>query len=295
MDAGWHYCKGSFHRYTYNPNEALKEFGFARKDVEWGEKALYNMIEIFLNPDEDTIGGEALENKNSSSDDRGTNTDLMVFYSADKIIKALPHPDSEKAQIYYAHALLATKQKKQIEEGLNIFMEMLKEKKEYVPALYGLATAYMLLKQPPRARNQLKRVTKLEWSEEFCNEFEKSWLLLADIYIKGGKFDLATDLLKKVLSYNKSCFRAWEYMGFIMEKEASYVDAAYHYENAWKLVRESNPAIGFKLAFNYMKANKFVDAVNVCNKVLKVWPEYPKIQKEILEHARYSLKIPIQK
>jgi tetratricopeptide repeat protein 21B len=277
MDAGWHYCKGLFHRFTYNPNEALKEFGYARKDAEWGEKALYNMIEIFLNPDEDTIGGEALENKSSTSDERGTNTDLIVFYSADKIIKALPNPDSIKGQIYYAHALLATKQKKQIEEGLNIFMEILKEKKEYVPALYGLATAYMLLKQPPRARNQLKRVTKLEYTEEFSNEFEKCWLLLADLYIKGGKFDLATDLLKKVLSYNKSCFRAWEYMGFIMEKEASYVDAAYHYENAWKLVRESNPAIGFKLAFNYMKANKFVDAIIICNKVLKAWPEYPKI------------------
>jgi len=42
----------------------------------------------------------------------------------------------------------------------------------------------MLLKQPPRARNQLKRVTKLEWTEEFSNEFEKCWLLLADLYIK---------------------------------------------------------------------------------------------------------------
>jgi len=51
-------------------------------------------------------------------------------------IKALPNPESTQAQIYYAHALLATKQKKQIEEGLNIFMEILKEKKEYVPALY---------------------------------------------------------------------------------------------------------------------------------------------------------------
>jgi len=44
------------------------------------------MIEIFLNPDEDTIGGEAMETK-SSSDERGNNTDLIVFYSADKIIK----------------------------------------------------------------------------------------------------------------------------------------------------------------------------------------------------------------
>ena len=29
-----------------------------------------------------------------------------------------------------------------------------------------------------------------------------------------------------------------------MEKEQSYKDAAYHYENAWKNSNESNPAIG---------------------------------------------------
>ncbi len=33
-------------------------------------------------------------------------------------------------------------------------------------------------------------------------------------------------------------------MGFIMEKEQSYKDAAFNYENAWKNSNESNPAIG---------------------------------------------------
>lgn len=33
-------------------------------------------------------------------------------------------------------------------------------------------------------------------------------------------------------------------MGFIMEKEQSYKDAAYYYENAWINSNESNPAIG---------------------------------------------------
>ena len=47
-----------------------------------------------------------------------------------------------------------------------------------------MAVAYMSLKQPPKARNQLKRIVKMDWTEEYAQEFEKSWLLLADIYIE---------------------------------------------------------------------------------------------------------------
>ena len=36
-----------------------------------------------------------------------------------------------------------------------------------------------------------------------AEEFERSWLLLADIYIQSGKHDLANDLLKRCLRYNQ--------------------------------------------------------------------------------------------
>ena len=66
-------------------------------------------------------------------------------------------------------------------------------------------------------------------------------------------------------------------------------DAAEHYENAWKYDQQS-PAVGYKLAFNYMKAARFVDAVDVCHKVLKAHPEYPKMRQDILEKARSNLR-----
>ncbi len=43
----------------------------------------------------------------------------------------------------------------------------------------------------PQARNQLKRVAKLPYNAEEAEDFERAWLLLADIHIQGGKFDLA--------------------------------------------------------------------------------------------------------
>jgi len=66
-----------------------------------------------------------------------------------------------------------------------------------------MATAYMILKQTPRARNQLKRISKMIWNPIDAEEFEKSWLLLADIYIQSAKYDMAGELLKRCLRHNR--------------------------------------------------------------------------------------------
>lgn len=42
----------------------------------------------------------------------------------------------------------------------------------------------------------------------------------------------------------QSCCKAYEYMGYIMEKEQAYRDAAINYEMAWKYGNQTNPAIG---------------------------------------------------
>ena len=44
---------------------ALKYFNKARKDSDFGTKAIYCMIEVCLNPDNETIGGEVFENVES--------------------------------------------------------------------------------------------------------------------------------------------------------------------------------------------------------------------------------------
>lgn len=62
----------------------------------------------------------------------------------------------------------------------------------------------MLLKQVPKARTQLKRLAKAPWALAEAEDLEKSWLLLADIYCQGGKFDLASELLRRCVQYNKA-------------------------------------------------------------------------------------------
>ena len=42
-------------------NDALQYFNQARKDSDWGERSLFNMVEICLNPENDTLGGETFK------------------------------------------------------------------------------------------------------------------------------------------------------------------------------------------------------------------------------------------
>ncbi|TPX37294.1 hypothetical protein SeMB42_g06957 [Synchytrium endobioticum] len=293
--AGLRFCKGLYARYTNNTNAALKEFNACRRDITWGERATYILVEIFLNPDNEILGGDALSGVREAQEpgaelDEG-DSDLLAVLTADKLLKELPqNPKSVRTRILECHALMATRHKAECDLAIARLTEILNEVPDHVPALLGLAIACMHLKQPPRARNQLKRVAKLDWTSEFGEEFEKSWLLLADLYIQGGKFDLATELVKKVLKHNQSSLRAYELLGHIMEKEASYRDASDQYERAWLLCNGNSTATGYRLAFNYLKAKRFVEAIDVCLKILEKDPEYPKIKKEILEKARAALR-----
>ncbi|XP_018767037.3 tetratricopeptide repeat protein 21B isoform X2 [Serinus canaria] len=295
LEPGFHYCKGLYLWYTGEPNDALRHFNKARKDSDWGQNAVYNMIEICLNPDNETVGGEVFENLDA---DIGNSTEKqesvqLAVRTAGNLLKELKPQTIQghiQLRIMENYCLMATKQKSSVEQALSTFTEIVEAEKDHIPALLGMATAYMILKQTPRARNQLKRISKMSWNPIDAEEFEKSWLLLADIYIQSAKYDMAGELLKRCLRHNRSCCKAYEYMGYIMEKEQTYKDAAINYEMAWKYGNQTNPTVGYRLAFNYLKGKRYVDAIDVCHKVLKVHPNYPKIRKEILDKARASLR-----
>ncbi|XP_078279665.1 tetratricopeptide repeat protein 21B-like [Rhinoraja longicauda] len=295
MEPGFNYCRGLYFWYTGQPNAALRHFNKARKDSDWGQNAVYNMIQICLNPDSEIIGGNVFENLDDdfSGEPNEKEMDQLAVRTAEKLLKEY-HAQTQQEQdqhiLLQNSCLMATNDRSNVEKALEAFTDMAAAKKDHVPSLLAVAQACMVLKLIPRARNQLKRITKLPWNLKDAEEFEKSWLLLSDIYIKAGKYDLAMDLLKHCLQYNQSCCKAYEYTGFIMEKEQSYLDAVANYQMAWKCSSEANPAIGYKLAFNYLKAKMYMHAIDICHKVLKNHPTYPKIRKEVFEKARASLK-----
>jgi tetratricopeptide repeat protein 21B len=53
------------------------------------------------------------------------------------------------------------------------------------------------------------------------------------------------------LKYNKSQTKAEELMGMVKEQEQIYVEAAQHYEKAWKLSNNSSASIGYFKMSNF--------------------------------------------
>lgn len=295
QEAGLAYCQGLYEWYSGNANSALRHFNRARRDPEWGQQAIYNMIEICLNPDDETLGSESMEREDPEF--RGSHE--MALRMAERLLKELqPRPGGIGGDEVLNHRLLgnflllATRKKPNVEQALQDFASLASQDahRDHVGIALGLATAYVLLKQIPRARNQLKRVAKNVWNFEDAEYLERCWLLLADIYIQNSKYDMASELLRRVLQHNKACTKAYEYAGYIAEKDQAYRDAANQYECAWKYGGQANPTIGYKLAFNYMKGKRYADAIDICQQVLKVQPDYPRIRKDILEKSRNNLR-----
>jgi len=153
-----------------------------------------------------------------------------------------------------------------------------------------MGVCLFLLKKSSDARNYLKTVIKNDYQIQYADFYELAWILIADYNISVNKFDLAEGELKKCLKYNKSSIKAEEFMGLIKEKEKAYVNAAEHYSKAWIMSNKKNGQVGFRLSFNYLKANRFVDAIDVGKDILKVYPTFPKVQSDIIDKSRGMIR-----
>lgn len=289
------YCKGLYEWYTGNPNGALRYFNNARRNAEWGQKAIFNMIEICLNPDGD-LPNETVSDSIEDAEIRESRS--MALRTADRLLKELkPRPggldnDALSYRLLSNFLQLASRQKYNIELALNDFTAIAtqEEYKDHVGPILGLATAHIMLKQGQRAKNQLKRVAKNAWTFEDAEYLERCWLILADLYIQAGKADMAHDLLEKVIEHNKSCAKAYELSAQLAEKDQIYRIAAIKYDLAWRYGGKSKPMIGYKLAYNHMKNKCYADAIDVCQQVLKLHPDYTAIKKDILDKCRNNLR-----
>ena len=169
---------------------------------------------------------------------------------------------------------------------------VLAKNSNYVPGNVTMAICQFILGRTSDARNALKLViNNNEYALQHADYFEQAWILMADYNISVNKYDLAEGDLQKALKYNKSSVKAEELMGFIKEKEKAYVDAADHYQKAWLMSNRKNAGVGYRLSFNYLKASRLVDAIDIGKEVMKVQPAMSKIKADIIDKARGDLRI----
>ncbi|XP_060828682.1 tetratricopeptide repeat protein 21B-like [Bombus pascuorum] len=293
LSPGYYYCAGLLDWRMGRLNSALRQFNFARRDPEWGQQAIYNMIEICLDPDDDSsLSNEIFNDDDAEYQDSRT----MALKTAYRLLQELNPKGSPHEMLTHRllsnFFLLATKQKSNVEKALQDCTALASQEalRDHVGPALGMAMAHILLKQTPRARNHLKRVSKNTWTFEDAEYLERCWLLLADIYVQSNKYELANDLLRRVLQHNATCVRAHELSGYIAEKEQNYREAASQYSEAWKYGGKSKLSVAYKLAYCSMKAKAYADGIEACNEVLKQSPDYPRIKKEILEKCINNLR-----
>jgi len=283
--AGYHYCQGLYYQYAMEPDKAVSSFNKARRDGEWGRRAIEGIVRVYISP-----GGigtylwdlQSLDDEGEAEEARRVIECLMLEPPM------LPHTNADTVRLCYARML--TQHGPSVKEAQKQLIRIIQQDKSFVPALLCMSVALQMIGQAPKARNQLKRICKLKYNRMYAAEFEEAYLMLATIYVNSKKYDLALDLCKRCLSYNQSCARAWEHMGLIMEMEYAYKDAADYYGKAWYHGEEASAPIGFKLAFNYLKAKRYIESIDVCHKVLRKFPDYPKIRKDVLDKARTALR-----
>jgi tetratricopeptide repeat protein 21B len=271
-EAGQAYCRGLFFRFKGQVREALEEFNKSRTDVVYGVPSLERMIDIYLNPDDDIPSGSV-----RLSTDNVTAAESLVeeLISKSNTLKSL----TLKALVQVAKG-----KKDSVEKGLELLTSIFENNQTYVPAMIAYTVAKQALNKDSDAKSMLRNFSKYPYTIEYAEEFEKGWLMLAQVFIDSDNKDSAVELLHRCLKFNQSCGKAKEMLGTIKESENKFNEASEFFQSAWKISKTAS--IGFRLAFSFMKAKKYVQAISISKEILSMYPDYPRIKSEILDKCR---------
>lgn len=284
-DTKYHYCRGMYEKAVQDSVNAIQSLYRSRGDPELGKASLIAMTEIYLNPDNEIIGGNVLESQ-ASTDERVTVSEGNVK-TATKILEDLlrNYGECQEYHFYKAFSFIVRRHRHDIDQAMSLFNDMLKDSPDNSFALFGLATGHSVSGSYQKAKATLKRLFSQEWKVVNTEVFEKASLLMADIYLQSNKSDAARTYIEKCLSNNRSSIRAFELLAFACERENSLPDAVEYYKTAFDLCLRKNPVIGYKLAYNCLKMKQYSMAVDVGREVLDLYPDYPKVEQEIVKKA----------
>nr|CCC92868.1 predicted tetratricopeptide repeat protein [Trypanosoma congolense IL3000] len=322
-DPALSFARGLYHRYNHESTEALCAFNAARlrsDDAQWSEKALVNIIEMYLVPTNEELWVDT----QMCEEDRNENVKV-----AERLLIQMPPGDTR--DILQAYCWLASKKRQLVERAAKEFsricasterngatngtdktktakkgdgdgsddednklLQGMNETPAYtgrtnVHARVGLAIAHYISGHVEKAAKDLSSIVLLPFDPATGDSVHRARLLSAHISLTKKDFKMARVMLQKALEINKSCPRVHLLMGATHEGEDNHTEAAQCYEEAWKLTKERDPSVGYKLAFHQMKSGKLLQAIEVCRKVMEAHPAYPRIS-DVVDVCRSLLR-----
>jgi tetratricopeptide repeat protein 21B len=252
------------------------------------------MVRIFISPEGDPLWTLRLGGAAPSAAEAAAAAETLS--EAQRLLGEAP-PAAQKStawEVLRCAVLVAARTPESVDDAISRLAAVLEASADCIPALNLLSTAFLVSGQAAKARNILKRLLKLPGAGpgEHAEASVDAWLQLAAISDESGKPDQAAEAVQRALALDASAGRAWEYLGGLAERELRYADAAGMYEKAWACEGGAGSApIGFKLAFNYLKAGRATAAIDVGRKVLAAFPDYPRIQEEVIAKARALVRV----
>src|SRR2546428_235288 len=103
---GLNFCRGLYYRCTGEINKALQEFSKSKTDEYYGAKCIEQMLEIYINPDNNImlIDLESPFNHNNKGDSLNYNTSELNLEAIQFLLKELKiRRNDEKTQVYEAY------------------------------------------------------------------------------------------------------------------------------------------------------------------------------------------------
>lgn len=174
-EPGLCYCRGLFHKYSRNPQEALVEFVKAKRGNQFFERAITQMIDIYLNPDQELLYTHMGENKHK-------NIDVENVKAADNLAKELKLRSTNSLRILLSESYVWMYSKR-ADQAADKLKDVLKQDDQQPAVLLAMAVAKFISGKNSDAKACLKQFRKLEYSLEFSEELEMGWLMLADLQI----------------------------------------------------------------------------------------------------------------
>ncbi len=279
---GFYMARGMYLKYTQRNEAALLMLDKARVDPVWKSRAMVEMAHIYLNPSCRHDMGALEEGRKTRGPPRPETSNSR---HAAGLIGKLKGMLSEADHICL-EARLAILRGQDTEELLRAMNGLQAQDMSNVRLHYHRALVQAAQGKTPTVRSTLKQVKAMNKESgssvptEYIDDFVAAMLVLADTYLSAKKHSVVETIINEhVLPFDPHRARAQELLGIVKEKESAYDDALEHYEIAWGLVAHKSPEIGFRLAFNYEKAGRPVDCINVLEVLRKLGNETQQAKK----------------
>lgn len=278
---GLNFCKGLYYRYSNQTNLALQEFSKIKTDEYYGVKCIEQMLELYINPDNNILMLELispyLSKKNKKNGVLEYTTSDINFEAVKFLLKELLiKKDDDRSRLYECWVSLLIRDEEFIIKAIQKLKDIIGRNPENISAWVLLSLANLILNNETEAKTNLKVIENSSVNNiKYYNDVERGYLILAYIAMRQDSIPKANEYLKKVIDINMAQVKAYEFYGMMYENTANYKEACNFFEKAWEFCSYNSAVIGYKLAICYLNNRNSIKAVNICNEVLKRFPDYP--------------------